>query len=282
MLKYDTFGALLEGEGLTDNAWFHIFPGKGEAMLFYQRQWAQKRHESMRFETGYQTKRNFKGGRRVFHLLPLEGDEHYVFVGAHDILSDDRPAKETPKGTRYIVENRFNPDILPDCIGRLVVKWNRPLRWRYPKAETAGPDLELVALRERPFGSSDVRFPGFHAFHWTFADLLENMEQPLVAWKSALASVAGVYAITDRTHGVTYLGSAYGTDGIWGRWVGYANTQHNGNKLLKKHVEEHGTADLVFSVLLTMDLDSKKDDVIAKESFYKRALGTRVHGLNDN
>ena len=26
MLKYDTFGALLAGEGLADGAWFHISP----------------------------------------------------------------------------------------------------------------------------------------------------------------------------------------------------------------------------------------------------------------
>ncbi|MCA9642843.1 MAG: GIY-YIG nuclease family protein, partial [Myxococcales bacterium] len=216
-------------------------------------------------------------------LLPLEGEEHYVFVGAHDILSDARPAETLPDGsTAYIVENQFNPDLLPACIGRLVVTWTRPLRRRYLKAETAGPDLQLVALRERPFGAEDVRFPGFQSFHWTFADLVENVAHPLVAWKSALASVAGVYAITDRLHGVTYLGSAYGRDGIWGRWVGYANSQHNDNKLLKRHVEAHGADGFVFSVLLTMDLSSKKDDVIAKESFFKRALGTRVHGLNDN
>jgi hypothetical protein len=282
MLKYDTFCTLLEGEGLGEDAWFHIFPGKGEAMLYYQRLWAQGRHTAMENETRYQTKRNFKGGRRIFHLLPLEGAELYVFVGAHDILSDDRPQQETPEGTLYMVENRFNPDILPDCIGRLVVKWHRPLRWRYPKAETAGSDLQLVGLRERPFGAQDVLFPGFHDFHWTFAELCEHAKQPLVAWQSALASVAGIYAITDCAQGVTYLGSAYGKDGIWGRWVGYAKTQHNGNKLLKKHVAKHGTSGLLFSVLLTMDLDSKKEDAIAKESFYKRALGTRVHGLNDN
>jgi hypothetical protein len=46
--------------------------------------------------------------------------------------------------------------------------------------------------------------------------------------------------------------------------------------------EKHGTQHLRFSVLLTMDLRSTGDEVIARESFFKEALGTRVFGLNSN
>lgn len=283
MLKYDTFGDLLHGENLADGAWFHIFPGTGTAMLYYQKLWARDGVAGMENETRIQTRRNFQGAKRVFTLLPLEAEEHYVFVGAYDVTSGERPVLTMPDGaTRYIVENSFNQEVLPGCVGRLVVHWLRPTRWRYLKAVTAGGDLALVALREHVFGASDIAFPGFQAFHMTFADLAAQARAPLVAWKSALSKVAGVYAITDAKVGVTYLGSAYGDEGIWGRWMGYAATRHNNNKLLRKHVEDHGADDLVFSVLLTMDLMSTKDDVIAKESFFKRALGTRVFGLNVN
>ena len=283
MLKYDTFGQLLNGEGLADGAWFHIFPGKGSAILHYQTQWARDGVTAMEHETRYQSRRNFSGAKRVFVLLPLEAEEHYVFVGAYDVLSNARPAVQAPDGkTVYIVDNRFNAGLLPGCHGRLVVHWRRPTRARYLKATTAGEDLALVALRERVFGAADIAFPGFQAFHMTFADLVAQARAPLVAWKSALSKVAGVYAITDAVVGVTYVGSAYGTEGIWGRWMGYAATEHNHNKLLRKHVEDHGAKHLVFSVLLTMDLMSTKDEVIDKESFFKRALGTRVFGLNDN
>lgn len=105
---------------------------------------------------------------------------------------------------------------------------------------------------------------------------------PLLAWKTALSKVAGVYAITDTVHGTTCIGSAYGADGIWSRWMGYAATRHNHNALLRVHVEAHGTEHLRFSVLLTMDLRSTKDEVIAREAFFKVALGTRVFGLNGN
>ena len=105
---------------------------------------------------------------------------------------------------------------------------------------------------------------------------------PLLAWKTALSKVAGVYAITDTAHGTTYIGSVYGAGGIWERWLGYALTRHNDNALLRSHVKAHGTKHLRFSVLLTMDLQSTRDEVIARESFFKEALGTRVFGLNLN
>jgi hypothetical protein len=283
LLKYDTFAALLQGEGLADGAWFHIFPGGGDRLLYYQQKWVTGGTDAMADETRYQSKRNFQGAKRVFMLLPLETREHYVFVGAYDITSDARPEVPTPSGgTCFVVENSFNPAVLPDQLGRLVVEWRRPLRYRYLKADTAGGDLALVALRERRLGASDIAFPGFQDFHLTFAQLQQHAAVPLLAWKTALSKVAGVYAITDTAHGTTYIGSAYGTEGIWGRWMGYAATGHNHNALLRAHVETHGTQHLRFSVLLTMDLRSTKDEVIARESFFKVALGTRVHGLNGN
>ena len=284
MLKYDTFGALLEGEGLAQGAWFHIFPGGGERLLHYQQKWVTGGTDAMSEETRHQTKRNFNGAKRVFMLLPLETREHYVFVGAYDVTSNDRPEEPRPDGmgTYFIVENTFNPAVLAEQIGRLVVKWRRPLRYRYLKADTAGADLALVALRERRFGESDIAFPGFQGFHLTFSQLQQLAKVPLLAWKSALFKVAGVYAITDTVHGTTYIGSAYGEGGIWSRWIGYAETTHNDNAKLRSHTEENGTQHLHFSVLLTMDLQSTKDEVIARESFFKRALGTRVFGLNSN
>lgn len=284
MLKYHTFGALLAGEGLADGAWFHIFPGAGERVLHYQQKWVTGGTNAMSDETRYQTKRNFQGAKRVFMLLPLETREHYVFVGAYDVTSNDRPAVPTPSGVGqyFIVENTFNPAILPEQIGRLVVEWRRPLRARYLRADTAGDDLALVALRERRLGASDIAFPGFQGFHLTFAQLQQHSAVPLLAWKTALSKVAGVYAITVTVHGTTYIGSAYGTGGIWSRWIGYADTKHNGNARLRTHVDAHGTEHLRFSVLLTMDLLSTKDEVVARESFFKEALGTRVFGLNSN
>lgn len=105
-----------------------------------------------------------------------------------------------------------------------------------------------------------------------------NLCHKIDARIAALSKVAGVYAITDTAHGTTYIGSAYGVSGIWEWWVGYVLTRHNDNALFRSHVEAHGTQHLRFSVLLTMDLQSTMDEVIARESFFKEALGLGSSG----
>jgi hypothetical protein len=45
------------------------------------------------------------------------------------------------------------------------------------------------------------------------------------SWWSALSSVGGVYLVLDTATGKAYVGSAYGTGGIWQRWSAYAETR---------------------------------------------------------
>lgn len=49
-------------------------------------------------------------------------------------------------------------------------------------------------------------------------------------WKVMLSNVYGIYLILDTTDGQQYVGTAYGTDGIWGRWRAYVQTKHGKNK----------------------------------------------------
>jgi hypothetical protein len=50
-----------------------------------------------------------------------------------------------------------------------------------------------------------------------------------IAWVNALSSVNGVYLIRHIMDGKLYVGSAYGKDGILGRWRAYARSGHGGN-----------------------------------------------------
>ena len=81
-----------------------------------------------------------------------------------------------------------------------------------------------------------------------------------------------------------YIGSAYGVDGLWGRWKAYANSVHGGNKELLELVDRDLDAAnyLIFSILRALEPNARKDDVIAHEALLKKKLGTRVHGLNSN
>lgn len=48
-------------------------------------------------------------------------------------------------------------------------------------------------------------------------------------WCRALRSRKGVYLITDKNTGKQYVGSAYGKDGIFGRWVVYLTSGYDKN-----------------------------------------------------
>ncbi|MBF1034889.1 MAG: GIY-YIG nuclease family protein [Candidatus Nanosynbacter sp.] len=62
-------------------------------------------------------------------------------------------------------------------------------------------------------------------------------------WCRALRSRKGVYLITDKNTGKQYVGSAYGEDGILGRWSvylksGYAKNEKENNKYPNKKLKE--------------------------------------------
>lgn len=80
------------------------------------------------------------------------------------------------------------------------------------------------------------------------------------------------------------MGSAYGGNGIWSRWQGYARTGHNGNKALKALSSKNKDFANSFSFSLhhVFPRTTSKNDVIAYESLLKEKLGSRAFGLNEN
>lgn len=106
-------------------------------------------------------------------------------------------------------------------------------------------------------------------------------------WKAALESVKGVYLIVDKSNGKKYVGSAYGTWGIWARWQCYVQTGHGWNDELTKLIAEEGLdyARRNFRISLLEYRPARTDDnvIIARESFWKEAVLSRVPlGYNKN
>jgi hypothetical protein len=98
-------------------------------------------------------------------------------------------------------------------------------------------------------------------------------------WRSALAQWRGVYLITDISDGRRYVGSAYGTDNLLGRWLGYSASGHGGNRLL----QDRDPNNFRFSILQRLSPDLPPDEVIAVEASWKTRLLSRTpHGLNNN
>ena len=166
-----------------------------------------------------------------------------------------------------------------DLIGRLVIEWGAATRawhqWLSGK--------EVIEILPEGQGRP---FAGFLDFVLSFDELDQIICYPEAnrVWHQMLSSVAGVYLITDNMTGQLYVGSAYGKDGVLGRWKSYVATGHGGNKALKAVLAENVDRKEAFSftILRTLPRTLTQKEVIAKEQLYKQKLGSRAHGLNLN
>ena len=98
------------------------------------------------------------------------------------------------------------------------------------------------------------------------------------AWINSLKSVNCIYAIVDKSKGRMYIGSTYGTSGIYGRWREYAQTGHGGNAELKTQNSDN----FQWIILEVLPLKIKDEKAIARENFYKEKFCTRKFGYNKN
>ncbi|MCA9278725.1 MAG: GIY-YIG nuclease family protein [Phycisphaeraceae bacterium] len=229
-----------------------------------------------------QTKRNF-GRKLVLSLISLPSPNYWLFAGVHDVMGyTERARRNRPDKSIYVytTSRRGSTDAL---LGRAVVYFKRPGRNSYPNADKWSHLLAVSHIREDRLRV--VEFPGYMQTLLSKQHLDIIVKDQTPSWKSALSSVAGVYVITDTKTGKLYIGSAVGEHGIWGRWSQYSKTGHGGNRELKQLLTEQGPehADCFqFGVLETADTRATENDVLLRESHWKRLLLTRDHGYNAN
>ena len=74
------------------------------------------------------------------------------------------------------------------------------------------------------FPDSKHVFPGYNRVVWDFPTMQEYMNKPeeYEEIEKALKEVFAVYLVVDPVSGKYYVGSAYGKDGLFGRWKKYA------------------------------------------------------------
>jgi hypothetical protein len=127
-------------------------------------------------------------------------------------------------------------------------------------------------------------FEDYLEFSLTYAqmkDLFRN-EEVHRDWRIPLSAVAGVYLILAERSGNLYVGSASGTEGIWGRWRNYANSGDGGNVKLREVIRNDSSypEQFRFSVLQVLPKTMARDEVVRREALYKDKLGSRATGLN--
>lgn len=184
-------------------------------------------------------------------------------------------------------ENYFHgkQDILVDLQDRLVIDYGGTRNIVHVKWDT---------IAEKPVvGICSRVFEGYENIIWKFSDLEKYIghEDIYSDLYMALSSVSGVYLIIDTVDYGQYIGSASGSDGIWGRWRDYLKTNGTGgNKKLKEHLEKNPGRyrKLQFTILeaipRTGNEAKDKETAQKREVWYKRKLMTRNEetGLNMN
>ena len=170
-------------------------------------------------------------------------------------------------------------------IGRLKLRSDYRMRATRVKFENHYPIFEIQEILSEPY--SGRIFPGFENIDLSFGELETIVQNSRPDWRAALASVKGVYMISDTITGKRYVGSAYGDQGIWSRWCEYAETGHGSNVELRALVSEptleYCRKAFRFALLEHRPMATSDTAVINRESFWKSILLTRGNsGLNRN
>ncbi len=226
----------------------------------------------------WQSMQNFKGA----HILSLiqRHNTKWLFAGVWDVLGHPKQLNQPYFHYEYQTKERTET---ADLAGRVVVSFRPTGRKRYLIGSTWGSKLLVDHIL--PTKQSLKDFPGFQSVLLSHSELRRIIREGVQSWRIALQSVGGIYLIYDKSRGGHYVGSAFGADGIWGRWCNYAGSGHGGNvdliKLLKENGPDHAD-NFQYSVLEVLNPMTHEKEVTRRETHWKQVLGSRQHGHNRN
>lgn len=170
-------------------------------------------------------------------------------------------------------------EILNDLKDRLIIDWGKGTRtW----AQKGTNEKKIIAIQANP----KMVFTGFENLVLTYDELKEIIDDSITysEWHTALSSINAIYLIVDRKNGKQYVGSAYGKDGLLGRWTIYIATGHGNTKLMKEAIRDQPNRykEFQFSILQILPKNLTNDEIIKIESLYKKKLMSKEFGMNDN
>ena len=257
------------------------------------------RHQDKRFPDLYDWYRNDKKkfltyqngqGKDVFKDVDYivsfigEGNNNGTlsrFVGVYKI--NNKIAFEKPTKIDIFTDVLFNYEMeevngFEDLKERVIVKWKNAISWH----QWIKNEMEIIEIQP---GLHYKRFVDYFDFILKFNELQEIVNNQYTDWKKTLSITKGIYLISDIKTGKLYVGSAYGENGIWGRWTEYVKSNgHGNNKTLKELVnnENDYAKNFTFSILMLLPRTMPDHEVIKKETLFKNKLGTNSFGLNNN
>lgn len=227
-----------------------------------------------------QNKNVFKGADLIVSFIGEEGTLAR-FIGIFKIL-ECKELREKKIGFwggtynyYYQFEEIFGYDDLKE---RVIINWGTAtLSWY----QWLNNSKEVIQIHP---GLHYTQFTDYFDFILSFQQLKEIVTNQYGDWKNMLSATKGIYLINDTKTGRLYVGSAYGDDGIWGRWTSYVKTNgHGNNKTLKEFIalDSNYACNFCFSILMLLPKTVTSKQAIEKEELFKKKLGTRSFGLNN-
>jgi len=236
--------------------------------------------EEWRGWNSWRSKNDDFNRRFIFSLMDYYHEkDQWLFGGVFEVVKRFS-GKVRTKGYEVRLTDQFQP-----YVGRLKLSWKRSGRAKARKLENYTDQFVVSEiLREEYTGAV---FCGYEQINHDF-HVLENIflhSKP--DWKAALENVKGVYAIFDKSNGKKYVGSAYGSTGIWSRWSCYIGNGHGHNDELTKLINRKGKAyareNFRFSLLEYRPMKTDDQEIIERETYWKEALLSRGDfGYNRN
>ena len=222
-----------------------------------------------------QRKNRFKDARYIASFV-VNAIGETIFVGLYEIKSVSEvperlnrfwdPYEDVSNCSYYELEITSHLD---GHLGLIVIDWGASERAWMQLAHKQNKDV-LEIRRE----IKEPEFPGF----FEFRKKLDELEMLPFAWKEVLKSVNGIYLLVNLDTGKQYVGSAYGEEGLWGRWISYAKTGHGHNLEMMKL----DTWNYQVSILEVFPPNVTIEEVVQSESRWKEVLKSREFGLNAN
>lgn len=225
----------------------------------------------------------FKDGVIAIGFIRIR-DDYWLMTGIVKVIKDN--GQSQPATAEYLTK-KYN--------FRLVVRFHKKSQNGVRLAKGIIDDLEVIEVWNSDKTLNDTTFPGYKNVSVGYRELKKKLESESSEWRTSLRCRKGIYLITDKNTGKLYVGSAYGANGILGRWETYIKSGYdkdeveNGkypNKKLWELVNEKGLPyiqdNFQYSILETFTDDVSKEDIIARESWWKEALQSRKFGYNAN
>ncbi|MBQ7924636.1 MAG: GIY-YIG nuclease family protein [Clostridia bacterium] len=235
----------------------------------------------------HQTEKNWS---REYILSLIYYDKYiWMFGGVYKVLPTEPVPIEDANGWKGWKYETELTDKATEYIGRAFFRYKKEFRASYPTLELDPKNGEPIAkmplshILDKRVALTD--FLGFDQVNIDYKTLKHIVSDNILSWKSALSNVKGIYLIVDTLSGKQYVGSAYGDDCIWQRWVNYAKDGHGGNVELKALLKTNGEEykyNFKYSILEVCNMNLGNEYIIERETHWKEVLLTRRFGLNKN